>query len=313
MNSARELVIDFFNWIGTEKRNLGIQSDSGSGVLYHPLIGDDFTLFTTTNGSLNAKEIATNPDFAALAVRLIHESGIPPGSTVGVTLSGSFPSIALSVLAALQTLDMNVILMSSLGASSFGANQPGASWIDMENWLLRKGVLRYRSDVVTLGGENDTALGLMPEGKELLLQALEKNKYPLYTPESLKESIDFKKNYFLSGNTTLLINIGGNQASVGNCIHSAGLPTGLHKKLNTCSHSERGVLQELNAEGIPVIHFLNIKERAMKYGMDISPEGTYTASTGLFVVRKKNKPAIAVFLVLGLTLMALLLTRRNGI
>ena len=73
----------------------------------------------------------------------------------GLVVSGSFPALAVSALAALTVLDMEVLMMSSLGASSYGANQPGASWIDMENWLIRRGGLRYCSALVSAGGRSE--------------------------------------------------------------------------------------------------------------------------------------------------------------
>ena len=306
MAEARDLAIEFFGITGTEKMQRGILSDAGSRVRYNELIGNDFSSITTTLGSLNAKEISTNPDFAALAVRLVRESGIPPGSTVGITLSGSFPAIGMSVLAALQTQEMKVIMMSSLGASSYGANQPGASWLDMESWLREKGALKYQSDIVTLGGEEEIGLGMLPEGVKLLRQTVEKNNYAYYTPKNLKESIDFKSMVFKEQNIALLINIGGNQASLGRCVHSSNIPTGLNKKLKRCQHEERGILQEMNEAGVPIIHFLNIRELALRYGIDTSPGIQYASSSKLYVNIKKNKLALGAFLVFGLAVFSLL-------
>ena len=101
MLQAVELTKKWFSIIQKEKEARGIYSDASSNIPYSYLIGDDFTLTTTTLGSLNAKEISTNPDFAALMVRLVKEAKVKDGESVGVILSGSFPALAISTMAAL--------------------------------------------------------------------------------------------------------------------------------------------------------------------------------------------------------------------
>ena len=189
MNQAVELSQDWFNVIRKEKMERGIISDVNSNVLNHYLIGDDFTPITTTLGSLSAKEVSTNPDFAALMVRLLKEAGLKPGDKAGVILSGSFPALAISTLAALQTLELEAIVMSSLGASSYGANQKEATWIDMEGWLAGNEGMVYRSIVITRGAENDIGEGLIDEGIEIIKEAVSRNNRQLYLPENLVESI----------------------------------------------------------------------------------------------------------------------------
>ncbi|MEN8122302.1 MAG: poly-gamma-glutamate system protein [Bacteroidota bacterium] len=300
MLQAVELTKEWFNVVQKEKEARNIFSDASSNVPHNYLIGNDFTLTTTTLGSIQAKEISTNPDFAALMVRLIKEAKIKKGDKVGVIISGSFPSLAISTLAALQTLKLDVILMSSLGASSYGANQPGASWLDIETWLIKKGNLNYKSVLVSRGAENDIGLGLSDEGVQLFQDAASRNKRKLFSPLNISQAINERVKIFSSNNISLLINIGGNQAALGKCVHSVSIPNGLNKNIQLCDDKDRGVIQEINAMGTPVINLLNIKELANKYGMDISPGIQYVKSLKLFKETKKSKLVLSITLIISL-------------
>ena len=299
MNQAVELSQDWFNVIRKKKMEKKIVSDANSNVPNNHLIGDDFTSITTTLGSLSAKEVSTNPDFAALMVRILKEAGLKPGDKAGVILSGSFPALAISTLAAIQTLELEAIVMSSLGASTYGANQKEATWIDMEGWLAGDAGLKYRSVVITRGAENDIGEGLGDEGIEILEEAVSRNHRQLYLPENLVESIHYKLEIFSSEDITILINIGGNQSALGGCSHAASLPNGFNRELKLCNDPDRGLVQEMNAKGIPVINMLNIKDLAYRYGIDLLPGLDYAQSTNLFIDQKPDRKALLITLLIG--------------
>jgi len=300
MKQAVELTTKWFKIIQQQKEIRNIHSDAISNIPYNFLLGDDYTPTTTTLGSLDAKEISTNPDFSALIVRLVKEAGIKEGDKVGVILSGSFPSLSISTLAALQTLKLDVLMMSSLGASSYGANQEGATWLDMENWIIENGGMNYHSVIVSKGAENDIGLGLTEEGNILLENAAKRNKQMLYSPQNLSQAILDRVNLFRSNKISLLINIGGHQAAMGSCTHSVSIPNGLNKSIQLCDDKDRGVIQEMNALGIPFINMLNIKVLANKYHMDISPGIQYSASPELYRETHKNKIILIITLITGL-------------
>lgn len=299
MNQAVELSQDWFNVIRKKKMEKGIVSDANSNVPNNHLIGDDFTSTTTTLGSLSAKEVSTNPDFAALMVRLLKEAGLKPGDKVGLVISGSFPALAISTLAAIQILELEAIVMSSLGASTYGANQEEATWIDMEGWLAEDAGLKYASQVISRGAENDIGEGLTDKGIEIIKVAVSRNNRQLYLPESLIESIHYKLEIFSSEDIAVLINIGGNQSALGGCSHAASLPNGFNMELKLCNDPDRGLVQEMNAKGIPVINMLNIKDLAYPYGIDLLPGLDYAKSTNLFIDQKPNKKALLVTLLIG--------------
>ncbi len=265
MEQARGLAQNWLEQIHLEKQSRGIPGDLDSNIPYQNLLGIEYSAVTTTLGSRQAKELSTNPEFSALVVRLLHEAGIDASKRVGVTLSGSFPALGISTLAALQTMGIEAVIFSSLGASSFGANQPGSLWIDYERWLRERGGLRYRSLLVTYGGENDNGSAIYPEGIASMDSSLQEYGEEVYIPLSLEESIA-QKTQILSDNTiALLINVGGNQASMGACSHALEIPPGLNFKLPHCEHKNRGLILGMNAKGIPIIQLLNLRELALRY------------------------------------------------
>ena len=68
-----------------------------------------------------------------------------------------------------------------------------------------------------------------------------------------------------------VINIGGNQASLGMCPHAPVLPHGIITRLPECAHPERGLIERLVERGIPVIHLLNIDAFAAEYQLPLGP------------------------------------------
>ena len=283
----------------------GLPVTSGLSTRHTGVIGEEYSLVTTTLGALEAKELSTNPGFAALILRSITESGIPRGSTVGVTLSGSFPALSISTMAALKTAGMNAILISSLGASSYGANRPGLMWIDMESILHRHG-MPYRSACVTLGAEGDSGDGLFENGKELLLAAAERNHAPLFIPRDFPEAVQHRLHLFDSAKIALLINIGGSQAVMGSCPHGESLPNGLQRSLPSCADSGRGLLVRIAEHGIPVLHLLNIRSLGAPVGL-VSP--TSSLSHDSFAAPTSSK--ISAGLLLAGILVSVFLLRRK--
>ncbi|MDX2414902.1 MAG: poly-gamma-glutamate system protein [Bacteroidales bacterium] len=300
MHAAAELAQDWFYIVRDLKEDKGVKSDAFSNVANSFMIGDEWSDITSSLGSLEAKEISTNPDFAALIVRFLNEAGLKKGDRVGLILSGSFPSLAISSLAALQTTGMEAIVMSSLGASTYGANQPEVTWIDMEKALIRRGGLEFESSLVSMGADNDNGYGLFGEGPEIITRAAERNNIELYIPGSLVESIKHRVEILNNSNISLLINIGGNQASMGNCSHTLGIPNGLNKEMTHCNDSERGVISRMNEAGIPFVNMLNMKDLSSRYGIDGAPGIRYSGSTNLYSSTTSNKLAISIILLLGL-------------
>lgn len=292
MLQATELARDWFELVCEEKQQRGIVAEIRTGIEFQELLGAEFTPVTTTLGSLEAKELSTNPAFAALVLRLIHEAGLDSTARIGVTLSGSFPALGIATLAALDVLGTEVILTSSLGASSYGANQPGALWIDYEQWLVTAGELSIESRLLTRGGEADNGKSIYTEGIEIIDSTLVEYGIDSYLPANLQESIDYKYRFFTSNEIDLLINIGGNQASLGSCNHSLVIPPGLIRELPDCEHVSQGLIYRLVNADIPVIQLLNIRDLALNYRITHPNNGVMNKS-GVLFSNQQLRPLVA--------------------
>lgn len=285
MKEARLLTQKWFQIICKEKEQRGITSEVNSKTTYSGMLGSEYSLTTTTLGSLKAKELSCNPDFSALLVRLINEAEIEKEDTVLILSSGSFPALMISTLSAIKTLDLKAIIISSLGASMYGANQPQATWIDMENWLRKYDDFPYSSNILTLGGENDNGGGLTDEGIILLKNAANRNNVKLTIPQSYEEAIKIRLKILQNRDISLLINIGGNQTSLGRDNHSLNIPNGLVNSINISENKDRGILMRSIELGIPYIHLLGIKDLALEYGIKKYLENIYKEPEKLYMNR----------------------------
>lgn len=310
MKEAEILAETWFNKIDRMKKERRIFSDVETNIKYSSLIGNEFTDITTTLGSLEAKEISTNPKFAALFVKYLTDAGIDSSKTVGIILSGSFPALAISSLAAAQTLKLNVVLLSSLGASTFGANQPGATWIEMEKYLIEKGSLKHKSLIITTGAEDDNGGGLSEEGLDLMKNIANCLNVDLYRPASLKESIERKLDLFLENKVDLVINIGGNQTSLGSCAHSSNIPNGFQNTYKSCNHLNRGIIARVSENNIPFINILNIKILSIENDISIN-HSNHTDSQVYYDRKIKKIPVIVLLLTLSTLLLFLRTFKRN--
>jgi poly-gamma-glutamate system protein len=302
-NAAVRLAAGWFDLIARERAACSVWSPAGGAGAYPGLIGVEWSEITTTLGSLDAKITAANPAFAGVLVRMLHTAGIRPGDTVGVALSGSFPSLSVAVLAALQVTEARAVVASSVGASSFGANDPSATWPDMESWLRARGGLQFASSLVTPGGENDNGGGLSEKGNEQIANAALRNGYSLVRPASLDEALQLRLRLFRRPGVKLFINVGGNQTSLGSCVHASGFPTGLHFDLPSCGDPGRGLLARMAEQAIPTIHLLNVRNLAFTNGLPLLPRKFDPLAMGV----RSATPASRILAGLAASLLLLLL------
>ncbi len=242
------------------------------------VIGVEFSSITSTTGSLKAKRTGANPDFAAYVVRELIEHGITSNDTVLVTMTGSFPGVNLAVLTALETLGIPSVRISSLGASSFGANQESFTWLDMEDALYVERKLDKRSDFVTLGGTGDVGGGLPEEGKYRLRHTAEHLGYKVTEARSLRRQSALRRKLLGSPERyKLLINVGGNQAMLGKGKEGRELPGGWIDPIgfgegDSDSETFEGIVFEFLETSVPVLNLLHIEDIAVAAGIPIDPQ-----------------------------------------
>ena len=269
------------------------------------LIGQDITPITTDRGYIEAKLTATNPNFAAVVVEMLKNAGLEKNDKVAVAFTGSLPGLNIAVHAALQTLKLKPIIITSVGASNWGANDPYYTWLDMENVLFKEGIIENKSIAASIGGGLDVGRGLSPEGRQLIIDAIERNKIEFINEEHLENSIqkriDIYDKYREKNNIKAFINVGGGISSLGSTENDKFIPSGLSMSLPMMNYPRRGVLIRMAEENIPIIHLLNINQLARKYGLPISPTPLPVPGEGQVFVQRRYSVILTVVLTLFLT------------
>ncbi|HCV43705.1 MAG TPA: poly-gamma-glutamate system protein, partial [Bacteroidetes bacterium] len=269
-------------------------------------------------GDIDAKLASTNPNFAGVVVELLRQIGVKEKDHVAVAMTGSFPAINIAVLSALETLKLIPIVITSVGASNWGANDPQFTWLDMERLLENKNIFHTRSIAASIGGGGDVGRGLSPEGRGMILQAIKRNNVDLLDQEHVEESIDRRLELYEKHSKgrpiKAYINIGGGIASLGTVVNGEIIPSGLSKQLPVKNYPVRGVIIEMAKRGIPIIHFYNIRQMWKDYELPIDPVPLpEPGSGGIFVRVKYNVLVtwIAVAALSGMILIAWYIDRRK--
>lgn len=246
-------------------------------VLAGRLPGPEYSLITTTLGSEAAKELSLHPDFAGVAIDLLRQAGVQPGDRIAVNVSGSFPGLNISVLSAVTALGAQPLLISSVGASTWGATDPFDTWLDMEHSLQKAG-LPWRSLAASPGGVGDHGGGLSKEGLALIRLAIERNGVPELGSTSVTDGIAKRLALYRDENGKLpaaLINVGGSHVIFGSRGHASPLRQGITRGYRPSPVVSDSLAAPFLAANRPVIHFINIRRLAARYQIAAeSPPGS---------------------------------------
>ena len=274
------------------------------------LIGEKNTLITTDRGSLSDKLTSLNPNMASVLVDMFKTAKLKSGDEILVSTTGSLPSMNIAVLSAAETLNLKVVMISSVGASMFGATDPDFTWLDMETLLKEKGIFSNRSIAASLGGGRDLGRGLNVSGRELILQAIERNNVDLVLENTLEGNVRKKMEIFIenSNSPKLYVNIGGGLSSLGNSINGKLLNTGLNNHISIKNIPLKGTLFLAAEKNIPVIHLLDIEKIAQKYNLPLSPTPIPEIGSGtMFQKEHYNLTVTSIALAILITLIIIIL------
>lgn len=264
MLDAAERAEAAFEAICMERANRGLTIDPENDVNGTGLIGERFTAITTTVGNIEAKRTSTNPNGAALVVKLLWEAGVRSGDRIAVNCSGSFPAMNIAVLCAMDAMKLEGAVFCSVGASTYGANAEEFTYPDMELFLYENGYITRKSQAFSLGGENDQGLEFPTEIKERILKRLSGFGYEYWEEEELETNI--RKRMERYGNVSCFVNVGGNLVSSGGSDAYSGKSGVLREMV-----SNSGLVGKYLERGIPVVHLLNIKKLFSQNGLPIDP------------------------------------------
>ena len=276
------------------------------------LVGSPFSLITTDEGDLDAKLTTLDPNFSAGMVELMLRMSLQEGDTIAILLTGSMPGANIAVLTAASAMGLIPMVITSVGASQWGANHADFTWLDMESILFNKGLINSRSVAASVGGRNDMGRLLSPAGREIIISNIENYNIPLIRKNKLAENIDERMKLFESFNKitnySAMINVGGGVASLGTSFNSKLLPAGIINRSDVVNISIRdggieGVLAKFAKKNVPVLHVLNIKSLTEQLGMPFAPIPIPEVGSGVLYAEEKYNILIAtvcLFIVCGL-------------
>jgi poly-gamma-glutamate system protein len=261
------------------------------------LIGVQYSLITTDQGNLQAKLTTINPNFAAVVLQLLLDAGVKSGDKVSVAFTGSFPALNLAVIIACETLGAEPIIITSIGSSTWGANEPDFTYLDIENLLFRQGVIRHTSLAASIGGGDDIGRSLSRAGRRLIETAASRNSVPLITGRSLPENIAQRREiyarYSEGKSYGAFINVGGGVAVLGSSESGALIPAGLNLEYVVRNYPARGLIHEYWEQGTPIIHLLDVDRIAQQYGLPKAPVPQPPVGSGLIFTTTRYNMVVA--------------------
>ena len=259
-------------WLEKETRGLAsAQADPNRTGM----IGQEYTPITTTIGELPAKRTATNPDFAAALIRQVASLGLARGAPVVIVVSGSFVGGDVAAIAAIETLGLRPIVVASLSASMWGANEPQFNLIDMLAALRERNVIRTRAIAAVLGGGGAIGGSMDPDGVAALRRSAARDGVPIVEARPvaalINELLTRIKAAAGDARPGLVINVGGALIGLGSCRESHELPPGFTRKAPPCSDGTPGLAMRLAADGAPILHIINLRRLALEWGLPFDP------------------------------------------
>jgi len=284
------------------------------------IIGEEYTQLTTTLGNLEAKRTSTNPAFAALLLKYFKEANLKKGDVIAIGASGSFPALIVAALSAARVLELEPLLIYSVGSSEYGANIPEFTFVQMLDSLNEKNILPYKLLAISMGGYLDQAEGMFyPDSQDTIKRIIQDSGILIINADNIEENILQRMQLYRTASNKkpikTFVNIGGATPNYGNTNASITYPNGL--VINGPKipyHPERGLIFEYQNLGIPIINLLNIRGLAVKNGLPIDPTPLPEIGEG-GVYRQESYNKAIIFLVIGIEFLYLfwvLLKRRSN-
>jgi len=235
------------------------------------MVGYLVSSITSNSGDHDAKLATLNSNWAAVMISLFKKASVKKGDTIAVGLSGSFPAFNIAVLSACEVMELKPIIISSASASTWGANIPELSWLDMEKLLFESRFISNRSVAASMGGGKDRGIGMSKKGRELLKEIISRNGMEYIDEKQEKENLDKRMSIYMehSGEEEIkaFVNVGGGTISVGTKIGKKLFRSGLNLHPPYKALQIDSVMTRFAKEGVPVIHISGIRKLAEKYKM----------------------------------------------
>jgi poly-gamma-glutamate system protein len=261
------------------------------------LIGDKQSLIVTDRGNLTAKLTSLNPNFAATVIDLFKKAKLKKGDKIALSCTGSYPAINIAVMSAAKVMELDLVIISSVGASMFGATDPEFNWLDIETLLYEKGIFPYRSYATSMGGGRDLGRGLNLLGREAIVEAAKRNGVLLVHESSLETNIKRKMELYEEASQDkkykLYINVGGGLSSLGNSVNGRLVKPGYHKYVSVKNIPLKGTMFLFAEKDIPIVHLLDITKFSDSYDLPVAPDPLPEPGTGNMFKNEKYNITIA--------------------
>ena len=242
----------------------------------------------TGAGDLEAKQTTLKSNFAALLVDEFIKAGIDEGDTIAVGMTGSMPGANIALLSACKAMNVYPVIISSMGASMWGATESEFTLIDMEHILYNAEMFGNVSIAYSLGGKGDCLRRSRDEqGRNLFEEKIKKYNtkkinYSVSDMNNLYKSINQRISLFNDGvssinNYSAYINIGGGAASIGvGGKDRLNTPGYLNPKKVLSQKPNESVARYFAENNIPLIHVLHNQQfvkGVLPFGSDKLPVG----------------------------------------
>lgn len=312
---AAETMASAENAILDADRERSIDSQLAHDPVIAAMLGLPTSPITTDAGSLTAKVTSTNPNFAALVVDMLYKAGVRRGDVVAVAYTGSFPALDIATIAAAEALGAEPVIVSSVGASTWGANDAEFTILDMESLLEAKGIIHHKSLAASVGGDFRIH-PLEPDGRKLALEAMDRNDVLFLNASKLQDSVQQRLAIFdqeAAGRPIkAFVNVGGGLVSLGSAANGSGFNPGLTVGPERGDIEGEGLVYYMGERGVPVVDITDIVSLARKYRLAVNPaqlspigEGTPWRNWTSLRIRAGIGAALVLLAAVGLRLVVL--------
>lgn len=281
------------------------------------MIGVSSSEVTTTIGGLQSKQTSINPNWGAVAVKLLGDAGVEEGDLVAVAVSGSFPALNLAVYAAIEAMGAEPVIIASGSSSQFGANVEELLWLDMERELRSAGVLSSSPVAASIGGVEDRGADISAAGRRTITQSMTRSGTQLIEPSNYQEAVADRialyREYSEGRPFKAFVNVGGGATIVGPPGIDNQFASGLQYNAPARAFAVDTVMGYFLREGVPAIHFIGVQSMAERFGLPIAPLEPVPVGDG-GVYSATNYSRVLAF-ILGLILIGLtyLMVRSGGV
>jgi poly-gamma-glutamate system protein len=252
-----------------QARGLSINAGDQFGT---GLIGVDSSPITTDLGTLASARTSTDPAFGAAVVQMLFEAGVGPGDVVAVGMTGSFPGFDLAVFAGIEAVGAKPLVISSVGSTQYGANEPRFTWPVMEKALFDAGVIHSRSIAIAPGGT------LAGTGAAIRARIALSSGIPILPVLPLTQDIKYREKLYQrlaneAGHPiSAFIDVGGAAANVGSTSAESVITPGFSQpQWSQYQAAHLGVVGWMALQRVPIIAVIGVQQLAKNFGIPYDP------------------------------------------